>query len=359
MSRSVMIVAGGTGGHVYPGLAVADALGDAGIELHWLGTRRGLEARIVPEHGVDFATIPVAGLRRSGILRWLSAPIMVALALLCAVAAIVRTRPQVVLGMGGFVSGPGGLAAWLCRRPLVIHEQNAIPGLTNRILAKFATRVLQAFPQTFSPTLSPTVTGNPVRRAISGLAHPRQRMRARNELRVLVFGGSRGARALNQAVPAALIESGIGTLHVVHQCGPHDVVETRQRYLQGLDPANVEVSAYIEDMAEVYATADLVVARAGALTIAEIAAAGVASILVPYPYAVDDHQTANAAYLVDAGAAIVVPEHELADHHLAALLADLLNDRQRLLAMAISARNLAQADATDAVARSCLELVDA
>lgn len=362
MNRAVMIVAGGTGGHVYPGLAVAAALAEAGIDLSWLGTARGLESRVVPAAGYTFTTIPVSGLRGHGILRWLLAPITLTVALACAIAAILRSKPRVVLGMGGFVSGPGGLAAWLCRRPLIIHEQNAIPGLTNRILSRLASRVLQAFPETFPAARAAIVTGNPVRGDIAALPPPAQRLREREgdaALNVLVFGGSRGARALNETLPRALAASHVRHLNIVHQCGTDDVASTRARYDEHLSDAAVEVVPFIEDMAAAYALADVVVARAGALTIAEIAACGVAAVLVPYPFAVDDHQTVNANVLVAAGAALLVPERELDAGRLGDLLRELLSDRERLRAMAERAREHAAGDATAAVTRHCLDLIDA
>lgn len=359
MTRSVMIVAGGTGGHVYPGLALADCLRAQGVRLHWMGTARGIEARLVPAHQLPLSLIPISGLRRSGALRWLSAPLMIAYAVLCAVKAIRAIDPQVVVGMGGFVSGPGGVAAWLCRRPLVIHEQNAVPGLTNRILARLAARVLEAFPGSFAPTLHARATGNPVRAEIAAIAPPETRLPDTGACRVLVFGGSRGARALNETLPQAFAACGIAGLEVRHQCGADDVEATRARYDASSVPITASVDAYIDDMAEAYAWADLVVARAGALTIAEIAACGVAAILVPYPYAVDDHQTRNAAYLADSGAAILLPERDMHVPELARLLAELLADRPRLRAMAAQARALARPQATQDVARQCLELIDA
>jgi len=355
MSGRVLIVAGGTGGHVYPGLAVAAELRAAGCDLRWMGTRQGLEARVVPAAGIAFASIPVSGLRRSGLLRWLLAPLSVTRALLCAIAEVLRHRPQVVLGMGGFVSGPGGLAAWLCRRPLVIHEQNALPGLTNRLLAPLAARVLEAFPGSFPRARGAYCTGNPVRVAIADLPPPETRLAARATARVLVFGGSRGARALNDVVPAALAASGVAGLAVRHQCGADDVERTQACYAAtGLA---AEVTPYIEDMAAAYAAADLVIARAGATTIAEITACGVPAILIPFPYAVDDHQTANARFLAARDAAVLVPEAGLTADALGATIADCLDDRARLVAMARRARALARPQAAHDVAACCLEYV--
>ncbi len=359
MSRSVMIVAGGTGGHVYPGLALADYLREHGVRLHWMGTVRGIEARLVPAHGLALSFIPVSGLRRSGILRWLTAPLTVCYAVICAVKAIVRVKPQVVIGMGGFVSGPGGIAAWLCRRPLVIHEQNAKPGLTNRVLALLASRVLEAFPGSFTPARAARVTGNPVRADIAAIAEPHIRLQGRVGCNVLIFGGSRGARALNEIVPQAIAACAMSGLTIRHQCGVDALEATRARYTTIGARASVTVDSYIDDMAAAYAWADLVIARAGALTIAEVAACGVAAILVPYPYAVDDHQTLNARYLADSGAAILLPESTLNPRSLAALLESLLGDRARLLDMAARARALARPQATRDVATQCLELIDA
>lgn len=355
-ARSVMILAGGTGGHVYPGIAVAEALRANGCDLHWMGTRRGLEARVVPQHGIPFEPIRVAGLRRSGALRWLLAPATLAVALVQAIRAIARARPGVVLGMGGFVSGPGGVAAWLCRRPLVIHEQNALPGFTNRCLARFARRVLEAFPGSFPARVGAVATGNPVRPAIAAIAEPAVRLAEREGVRVLVFGGSRGARALNETVPAAVALARLPGLRVRHQCGADALDATRERYrLAGIE---AEVDTFIEDMAGAYTWADIVVARAGAITVAELAACGAAAILVPYPYAVDDHQSANARYLTDAGAAILMPEDDLTPASLAERLRALGSDRAALIDMAVRARGLALPAATERVASHCLELLD-
>lgn len=355
-ARSVMILAGGTGGHVYPGIAVAEALRRRGCDLHWMGTLRGLESRVVPAHDIPFATVRVAGLRRTGVLRWLLAPVTLSVALLQALGAIARVRPSVVLGMGGFVSGPGGVAAWLCRRPLVIHEQNALPGLTNRCLSRIARRVLEAFPGSFPPSVRAVATGNPVRPEIAALDPPDVRLEGRSGLRLLVFGGSRGARALNESVPAAAGLARLGALEVRHQCGADALEGTRARYAEAGVAADVE--PFIEDMAAAYAWADLVVARAGAITIAELAAAGVAAILVPYPHAVDDHQTANARYLTDADAAVLLPEPELTPETLAGHLRTFAGDRGALVGMATRARALALPEATERVASHCLELID-
>lgn len=357
MNSGVMILAGGTGGHIYPALAVAERLRAQGVPLCWLGSEQGMEAGIVPRHGIPFNAVRVRGLRGRGPFGWLLAPLTVSLATLQAVRVLLRTRPGVVLGMGGFVSGPGGLAAWLCRRPLVIHEQNAVPGLTNRLLGRIATRVLAAYPGSFAPGVGARVTGNPVRESIAAIEAPDARLRADGPVRLLVVGGSRGARSLNRGVPAALAAS-VGTaVEVWHQTGAADLAETEAAY-RAL-PLPARVAPFIEDMTAAYRWADLVVCRAGAITIAELAAAGVAAVLVPYPHAVDDHQTANARYLADAGAAVLLPDSELAAGGLAPVLGRLLGEPAQLLGMARRARALARPDAAAAVAQECMELMRA
>ncbi len=356
MPSGVMILAGGTGGHIYPALAVAEQLRAAGIPLAWLGSAHGMEAGIVPRHDIPFRAVEVAGLRGKGLLGWLLAPVMIARATLQALHVLREVRPGVVLGMGGFVSGPGGLAAWLCRRPLVIHEQNAIPGLTNRLLARIATCILEAYPRSFAPSVHARCTGNPVREAIAGIAPPSAREHRDGSLRVLVVGGSLGARSLNTFVPPAVAGLRGIAVDVWHQAGRAAVDDTTARYRAlGID---ARVAAFIEDMPAAYAWADLVVCRAGAMTVAELAAAGCASILVPYPHAVDDHQTANARYLTEAGAAELVADAALADGALGPVLQRLLADPAQLLDMAQRARAAGRPDAASAVATQCLELLD-
>ena len=355
--RPILIMAGGTGGHVFPALAIADYIRQKGIPLFWLGTKKGLEARIVPEKGYQLLTITISGLRGKGLFKWIQAPILITVALLQAIIILVRLRPAVVLGMGGFVSGPGGLAAWLMRIPLCIHEQNAIAGLTNRLLAPLAHSVLEAFPNTFPKKFLANVTGNPVRSEICNITVPEKRIRTDDDLpmRLLVLGGSQGARKLNQVIPQMLMELNSSVrLEVRHQTGAQHFAEAETAY-RSLN-INVKLEAFIENMAEAYAWADIVICRSGALTIAELAAAGVASILVPFPYAVDDHQTANARFLVDAEAAILIRESDLNSDSLGRLLNDLYSTRQRLLIMAKNARQLARTEATKDVAETCLEV---
>lgn len=357
--RRILIVAGGTGGHIFPALAVAEHLRRAHVTPAWLGSEQGLEGRIVPKHDIALHRIAIRGVRGKGVLRWLAAPWTVAHATLQAIRAILRLDPGVVLGMGGFVAGPGGLAAWLCRRPLVIHEQNARPGLTNRLLRHLATRVLSAYPGTFAPGPRVQVTGNPVRTEIASVLPPAHRPVDTTALRVLILGGSQGARALNRIVPAGLAAlAGAGVaLKIRHQSGERDLAGTQDAYRsRGLD---ARVEAFIDDMAAAYAEADLVICRAGALTVAELSAVGVASILVPFPFAVDDHQTANARYLADHGAAVLVPEPELTPARIAGLVRGLVDDRAGLVRMACNARACAFPHATETVAGACLELLNA
>jgi len=356
MREGVMILAGGTGGHIYPALAVAEHLRAEGVALSWLGSAQGMEAQIVPRHDIAFRTVRVAGLRGKGWLGWLAAPFMIGKATLQAMHVLREVKPGVVLGMGGFVSGPGGLAAWLCRRPLVIHEQNAIPGLTNRLLARIATRILEAYPHSFAAGVRARHTGNPVRNAIAAIAPPDRRIREAGPVRVLVVGGSLGARSLNTWVPRALAGLEGLVVEIWHQAGRAAVEDTAAQYRGlGLD---ARVAPFIDDMPAAYAWADLVICRAGAMTVAELAAAGCAAVLVPYPHAVDDHQTANARYLAEAGAAEVIADARLADGALLPLLQRLLADRARLLDMATRARAVGRPAAATAVATQCMELLD-
>lgn len=352
--RCVMIMAGGTGGHVFPGLAVARSLEAEDQRIVWLGTRRGLESRVVPAAGIAVEWISVSGLRGKGWSSWMLAPLRLLKALWQAIAAIRRQKPAVVLGMGGFVSGPGGLAAWLLRRPLLIHEQNAVAGLTNRILARFASEVYEAFPSSFGKRIAATTVGNPVRAEIAALQSPERRLADRTgAARILVLGGSQGALALNRLLPAALARLPSGCqLDVLHQAGERTIEVARAAYAE----AGVEarIVTFLEDMAAAYAWADIAICRSGAITVGELAAAGLGSVLVPFPAAVDDHQTANARFLSDAGAALLLQESSIDAVSLAAALDPLLSDRSRLLAMAVAARGLAQPAALGRLADACL-----
>lgn len=348
----VLIMAGGTGGHVFPALAVAEDLRVRGHTVTWLGTARGIEARLVPQAGIALETISVTGLRGKGWLAVLAAPWRLARALWQALAVLRYVRPQAVLGMGGFASGPGGLAAWLCRVPLVVHEQNAIPGLTNRLLARLAITVLEAFPGSFPAARAARAVGNPVRPALTAIAAPAQRFAARNgSRRVLVLGGSQGAQALNEIVPRALLETNV-SCEVWHQTGAAMERDVAAAYAQ--HGIQARTAAFIDDMATAYAWADLVICRAGAMTVSEVAAAGVAAVFVPFPAAVDDHQTHNARVLEAAGAARIVQQHDLSPGLLANVLHELLHDRMQLQRMAEQARTRAQPQATRLVADVCL-----
>jgi UDP-N-acetylglucosamine--N-acetylmuramyl-(pentapeptide) pyrophosphoryl-undecaprenol N-acetylglucosamine transferase len=352
--RPVMIMAGGTGGHVYPALAVARALQEKSRDVVWLGTHRGIEARVVPAAGIPIEWVAVSGLRGKGALTLLLAPFRLLFALLQSLAVMLRHRPAAVLGMGGFVSGPGGLAAWLTRRPLVIHEQNAVAGLTNRLLARLARVVLQAFPGSFNSSRSVETVGNPVRVDIAAIDAPDARLAGRSgPLRLLVLGGSQGALALNEAVPAALALLPNTLRPVVrHQAGERTIQAARDAYAEhGVD---AELHSFIEDMAEAYAWADLVICRAGALTVAELSAAGLPAIFVPFPAAVDDHQTANAGPMAEAGAATILQQSELTGESLAELLRAWLSDRSSLLERARCSRSLAMPDSLGRITAHCL-----
>ncbi len=351
--RPVLIMAGGTGGHIFPGLAVAECLRAQGIPVAWLGAVGGMETKVVPAQRIELHLVPVGGLRGKNLQTRLLAPLMLLRALFTSLAVLRKVRPRSVLSMGGYVAGPGGLAAWMLRRPLLVHEQNRVAGFTNRRLAGMAKRVLAGFADALPRA---EWVGNPVREAIAALPPPAQRMNDHaGRARLLVLGGSLGARALNLAVPQALAQlTREQRPEVVHQCGSRGLDEARAAYAT----AGVEASvvAFIDDMAGSYAWADLAICRAGALTLAELSAAGLGAVLVPFPHAVDDHQTRNADVLVAAGAAVLMQERELDVQILAQRLESLLGDRERLLAMAKAARRMAKPDAAAAIAQACMEV---
>ena len=352
-----MIMAGGTGGHIYPAISVADYLREQGWQIVWLGSRAGMEARIVPPKGYVMAWIRFSGLRGKGLLRALMLPVNLLIACVQSASAIFTHRPDVVLGMGGYVAFPGGLMAALLRRPLVIHEQNSVAGLTNRVLAHIAEQVLMTFPNAFkNKTLSNKAqwVGNPTRGDICGLAAPEARYGSREgALNVVVMGGSQGAAVMNDTVPRALALLPVAARpRVTHQSGAAHIDSVRTAYAAAA--VDAEILPFFDDMAARYATADLVICRAGALTVAELAAAGVASLLVPYPYAVDDHQTGNARHLAEAGAAMLIQQKDLSAKSLADLLTSLT--REQLLDMAMKARALARPDAAQRVADICAEM---
>jgi UDP-N-acetylglucosamine--N-acetylmuramyl-(pentapeptide) pyrophosphoryl-undecaprenol N-acetylglucosamine transferase len=348
----VLIMAGGTGGHVYPALAVAHELKARGHDVVWMGAPDSFESRVVPAAGYPIEYVRVSGLRGKGLLKLVFAPLLIARAMLDAWAVLRRQAPAAVLGMGGFAAGPGGLVARLWGVPLVIHEQNAVGGLTNRWLARLAQRVLQAFPDTFAGAAT---VGNPVRSAIQGVPDPAARLGPRHgPLHVLVIGGSQGARALNEKIPEALALLPAHERPEVWHQGGRTLAVAQEAYRRAGVDATLE--AFIDDMAGAYAWADLVVCRAGASTIAELAAAGCGAVLVPFPAAVDDHQTRNGAYLVSRGAAVLVAEGQLTGEGFARTLRELLADRGRLLAMAQAARAAAWPRAESAIADVVLEV---
>ena len=355
-TRRVAIFAGGTGGHVYPALAVAAELSQRGYAVEWFGTERGLEARVVPEAGYPLHLLTVSGIRGKGILARLRGLASVLGALLQSLGLLRRLRPSCALGMGGYASGPAGLAAWLLRTPLVIHEQNSVAGTTNRILRRFASAVLAAYPEAFGATAGVRHVGNPVRAELLNSAGDEYDYRGDRELRLLVVGGSLGAKAINELVPLALQQLESGTrLAVKHQTGPAHAEDVRGLYARG-SGCEAEVHPYIEDMASMYRWADLVLCRAGALTVSELAVMGRPSILVPLPNAIDNHQFHNAAWLSEQGAAVLLPQAEMTAASLAELLSGLAANPGRLRAMADAALSAASPMATRKVADVCEEV---
>ncbi|MCC6212653.1 MAG: undecaprenyldiphospho-muramoylpentapeptide beta-N-acetylglucosaminyltransferase [Burkholderiales bacterium] len=348
---TILIMAGGTGGHVIPGLAVADEMRDRGWTVVWMGAKSGMEARLVPERGYAVEWIRAAALRGTGLAAALLLPLHLLVGFWQSARAIFRVRPDVVLGMGGYVAFPGGMMASLLARPLAVHEQNAVAGLANRVLAGVADKAMVAFPDALARA---EWTGNPVRADIAGMAEPAARFGGRKgPLRLLVVGGSQGAQALNEAVPKALaLLPEAERPEVTHQAGDRNLDALRLNYSQAR--VRGHLVAFIEDMARRYAEADLVICRAGAMTVSELAAGGIASTLVPYPHATDDHQMANARFLADKGAAILLPQPQLTPQKLAALIGSL--DRGALRAMAEKARALGKPEAARIVADRCAEL---
>jgi UDP-N-acetylglucosamine--N-acetylmuramyl-(pentapeptide) pyrophosphoryl-undecaprenol N-acetylglucosamine transferase len=347
--RTILIMAGGTGGHIMPALAVAEQLRDDGWSIVWLGSPQGMEGRLVPQHGYRLEGIRFSGLRGKGVMRVLMLPLNLLVALWQSASAIFRVRPDVVLGMGGYISFPGGMMAAALARPFVLHEQNSVAGLANKVLARIADRILIAFPGALK---NGEWTGNPVRRDIAQLPAPDQRFRDRSgSLNILVVGGSLGAQALNEIVPRALALIPESTRpQVTHQAGEKHIAQLEEAYrAAGVRAATV---AFIGNMSQAYASADLVICRAGALTVSELAAAGVASVLVPFPSAVDDHQTSNARYLADQSAAVLLQQRELTPRGLADLILGF--SRERLLEMANRARALGKPEAARVVADHCV-----
>ena len=354
--KNILIMAGGTGGHVYPALAVAENLKLKGFKLFWLGTSHGLEKKIVPTYGYPLLKISIVSIRGKGFLRLLLAPFFLIISLFQALIIMIKIRPVVVLGMGGFASGPGGIAAWIMRIPLLIHEQNAIAGLTNKLLAPFASSIMTSFPRVFKKSNKIIVTGNPTREDIKNIPKPEQRYVSRESklLKVLVLGGSQGAEKLNKIIPATLHDFDRKyIIKIKHQCGARNFSSTHEIY----EKYNIdaEVVPFIEDMVGAYMWADIVICRAGASTIFELAACGIASILIPFPFAVDEHQVKNAEYLVNNDAAILVEESELSTKKLKQILLDFFNTPELIIEMAIKARKLSKPNASNNVAKLCIK----
>ena len=357
MSHSkVMIMAGGTGGHVYPAMAVAEYLTELNTNIVWLGTKKGLEADVVPKKGYPLLFLDVKGVRGKSFISKLISPLIIIRAIIQSIKIIRQQKPDVVLGMGGFVSGPGGIAAYLLRVPLCIHEQNAIAGLTNKLLRPFASIVLQAFPGSFNGASNVITVGNPVRKSILTLSEKNDEASGSNdEINILIVGGSLGARTLNRVVPKVLKEISLTKkINIKHQTGKKNFSETEKNY-HDVD-LDGDIVPYIDDIAMAYRWADLVICRSGAMTISELAIVGIASILIPYPYAVDDHQTMNARYLSDHGYAILIRESDLSESVLKNAINKLTKSKDYLKTIAESVKTLGMPKATSAVAEKCLEL---
>lgn len=346
-----MMMAAGTGGHVFPALAVAKQLQQEGCQVSWLATPSGMENRLLKQHDIPIYQIDIQGVRGNGLVRKLVAPFKILKATFSAMRYMKQLKVDAVAGFGGYVAGPGGLAARLLGIPVIIHEQNAVAGFTNTQLSRVAKVVCQAFPNAFPVSSKVVTTGNPVRAEITAIADPAVRYQARMDanqpLQILIVGGSLGAQALNENIPQALKQLNIA-LEVFHQCGQNKQDTTQQNYENAPSTLKVQVQPFIEDMAKAYANADLIICRAGALTVTEVATAGVAAVFVPLPSAVDDHQTANAKFLANGGTAQICPQSSMTPDHLAALLTPLMN-RSVLKNMAIKARQQAQPNATQHV----------
>lgn len=355
MKKHVVIFAGGTGGHVFPALAVAQALQAQGYRISWVGTEHRLEARVVPAAGFDFYPMRQKGLRGKGLLGYLKAPVALTSALWQARSLLKRLKADLVLGFGGYTAGPGGVAAKLSGLPLLIHEQNAAPGLTNKLLAKLANTTLLGFAAAQDQLPKGLWVGNPVRDEV--IQKNANSARGQKPLRILVVGGSLGAQVLNEQVPAALRKWRSGPLKITHQTGLGNQEKTLALYQQSSSEVTAEVHEFIEDMGAAYANHDLIICRAGALTVAEIAAVGIASILVPYPHAVDDHQTRNAEVLLMQHAAVLIAQPRLNAEHLLATLEEICAVPDHLQQMGERARKVARPDATVDIVRHCMQLM--
>ncbi|MCG9678116.1 undecaprenyldiphospho-muramoylpentapeptide beta-N-acetylglucosaminyltransferase [Vibrio sp. Isolate24] len=350
-NKRLMVMAGGTGGHVFPGLAVAKKLQQQGWEIRWLGTSDRMEAELVPKHGIDIDFIKVKGLRGQGLSRMIKAPFQILNAILQAKKHMQRWQPDVVLGMGGYVSGPGGVAAKMLGIPVVLHEQNAVAGLTNQWLSRIASKVFQAFPGAFP---NAEVVGNPVRQDVVALPSPEHRMSERSgKIRILVMGGSQGAQILNRTMPEVMSKLG-AEYEIRHQAGKNNQVEVATAY-EALNVTDVQATEFIDDVAEAYAWADLLVCRSGALTVSEVSAAGVGAVFIPFMHK-DRQQALNADHLVECGAAKMIEQPDLTVEKLTEQIQRL--DRQQLLDMAKSAREAAKLDADTKVADAIIALTN-
>lgn len=354
--QRVLIMGGGTGGHVFPGLAVANFLHSQGIEVHWLGTPQGLESRLVPEANYPLHTISISGLRGKGIKPLFTAPIKISAAIWQSLNVIKKINPDLVIGMGGFVSGPGGIASWLSNRPLIIHEQNAKAGLTNKMLAHIAKYVMEGFPNAFKAAQKVVSVGNPVRAEIEKIAGPELRFKARKKpYHLLVLGGSLGAQSLNKIMPGAMAKLALDERpEILHQTGERHFIETKNLYESMHIEANLK--PFIQDMKSAYEWADVVVCRAGALTVAELCMVGLGAILIPFPYAVDDHQTANANFMVQNKAAICIQQSELTESRLADIVRELFQVPEKYAAMGAAAYQLRKVNVVKDILKICQEV---
>ncbi len=354
--KRVLIMAGGTGGHVFPGLSVARYLRDKGVEVHWLGTQQGLESRLVPEADIPLHLITINGLRGKGFKALLGAPFKIVTAIRQSMQVMQEIKPDVVIGMGGFVSGPGGIASWLTHHPLIIHEQNAKAGLTNKILARFSKRILEGFPNAFTFQSKVMAIGNPVRAEIASLPPPHIRLNPiRSPFRLLVLGGSLGAQALNEVVPRAMLKLNANERPLIlHQTGNKHIESAKKIYESAGIDANLQ--PFIKDMENAYAWADVVLCRAGALTVTELCTVGLGAIFVPFPFAVDDHQTANAQFMVKHKAALCIQQSELTETRLASIVKELTQSPEKRLAMAQAAYQLRKVSVVEKIYEICKEI---
>ena len=357
VGNGVLIMAGGTGGHIFPGLAVADLLRQRDIPVRWLGAKGGMETQKVPAAGIDLDVVEITGLRGKGKMRWIRMPLMLIKAVWQARKLLEANRPGCAISFGGYAAAPGGIAAWTKGIPVVVHEQNRIPGLTNQLLTRFSRKILQGFPGTFPLETRAINCGNPVRSDVEAIEEPKKRFADRSSpVRILITGGSQGAQVLNQVIPEALARlPGYLSVEIRHQAGGNRLEEAQQAYATAGVSAKVE--PFIDDMAEAYAWADLVICRSGALTVSELAAAGLGAVLVPFAHAVDDHQTRNAEYLSSAGAAIIISQKSMDAKTVANALAPIISDRNTLLSMAVAARSMTLPRAAEKVVEACSEWV--